>query len=154
MPRGSKIRRGAEDVHHFVGKASPKNSGARLEIHTGAARNELVATDFRLFVIDAVAEVQRGLKRCSALFCMQAKANIGVPMAGMTHMQHRSRFCSRISCSRTPRHLRAISRVCNTPRKRGCLSDGLGCARRKFFRDRPPTQSRGTWFFSHHCEQS
>ncbi len=80
---------GAEDVHHFVEKALVEELGPLgWKLHTGRSRNELVATDFRLFVIDAVAEVQRGLEALLNAFLQQAKANIGVPMAGMTHMQH------------------------------------------------------------------
>src|SRR2546426_9869149 len=52
----------AEDVHHFVEKALVEELGALgWKLHTGRSRNELVATDFRLFVIDAAAEIQRGL---------------------------------------------------------------------------------------------
>src|SRR6266404_2199157 len=58
------------------------------KLHTGRSRNELVATDFRLFVIDAAAEVQRSLEALLNAFLLQAKANLSVPMAGMTHMQH------------------------------------------------------------------
>ncbi len=80
---------GAEDVHHFVEKALVEELGARgWKLHTGRSRNELVATDFRLFVIDAAAEVQRGLGALLNSFLLQAKANLSVPMAGMTHMQH------------------------------------------------------------------
>ena len=80
---------GAEDVHHFVEKALVEELGPLgWKLHTGRSRNELVATDFRLFVIDAVAEVQRGLEALLNAFLQQAKANIGVPMAGMTHLQH------------------------------------------------------------------
>src|SRR5437773_12362981 len=79
----------AEDVHHFVEKALVEELGPLgWKLHTGRSRNELVATDFRLFVIDAVAEVQRGLEALLSAFLQQAKANIGVPMAGMTHMAH------------------------------------------------------------------
>src|SRR5207253_8063037 len=79
----------AEDVHHFVEKTLVEELGPLgWKLHTGRSRNELVATDFRLFVIDAVAEVQRGLEALLSAFLQQAKANIGVPMAGMTHMQH------------------------------------------------------------------
>ncbi|HVS89118.1 MAG TPA: argininosuccinate lyase [Candidatus Acidoferrum sp.] len=80
---------GAEDVHHFVEKALVEELGPLgWKLHTGRSRNELVATDFRLFVIDAAAEVQRGLEALLNAFLLQAKANLGVPMAGMTHMQH------------------------------------------------------------------
>src|ERR1700723_1174439 len=79
----------AEDVHHFVEKALHEELGALAwKLHTGRSRNELVATDFRLFVIDAAAEIQRGLAALLNTLLMQAKANITVPMAGMTHMQH------------------------------------------------------------------
>lgn len=79
----------AEDVHHFVEKALVEELGALgWKLHTGRSRNELVATDFRLFVIDAAGEVQRGIEALLNSFLLQAKANLGVPMAGMTHMQH------------------------------------------------------------------
>jgi argininosuccinate lyase len=79
----------AEDVHHFVEKALVEELGPLgWKLHTGRSRNELVATDFRLFVIDAVSEMKRGLLALINALLMQAKAKLGVPMAGMTHMQH------------------------------------------------------------------
>jgi len=79
----------AEDVHHFVEKALVEELGPLgWKLHTGRSRNELVATDFRLFVIDATSEVKRGLFALINALLMQAKAKLGVPMAGMTHMQH------------------------------------------------------------------
>src|SRR6202045_2321714 len=79
----------AEDVHHFVEKALVEDLGPLgWKLHTGRSRNELVATDFRLFVIDAAAELQRRLEALLNAFLLQAKANLSVPMAGMTHMQH------------------------------------------------------------------
>ena len=47
-----------------------------------------MATDFRLFVIDAASQIKRGLLALVKTLLMQAKAKLGVPMAGMTHMQH------------------------------------------------------------------
>jgi argininosuccinate lyase len=80
---------GAEDVHHFVEKALAEELGPLgWKLHTGRSRNELVATDFRLFVSDAAAELQHRLEALLNRFLLQAKANISVPMAGMTHMQH------------------------------------------------------------------
>src|SRR5713101_7877093 len=79
----------AEDVHHFVEKALVEELGPLgWKLHTGRSRNELVATDFRLFVIDAAAEMQRSMEALLNAFLLQAKANLSVPMAGMTHMQH------------------------------------------------------------------
>jgi len=79
----------AEDVHHFVEKALVEELGPLgWKLHTGRSRNELVATDFRLFVIDATAETQHALSALLNTLLQQAKAKINVPMAGMTHMQH------------------------------------------------------------------
>jgi argininosuccinate lyase len=80
---------GAEDVHHFVEKALVEELGPLgWKLHAGRSRNELVATDFRLFIIDATADIQRGLEALLNAFLLQVKANLSVPMAGMTHMQH------------------------------------------------------------------
>jgi argininosuccinate lyase len=79
----------AEDVHHFVERELVRDLGdLGHKLHTGRSRNELVATDFRLFVIDAAAANQLALKSLLNAFLVQAKANLDVPMAGMTHMQH------------------------------------------------------------------
>src|SRR5437588_11366443 len=79
----------AEDVHHFVEKALVEELGPLgWKLHTGRSRNELVATDFRLLVIDAAAEMKRGLEALLNAFLSQAKAHLSVPMAVMTHMQH------------------------------------------------------------------
>src|SRR6266436_2685520 len=78
----------AEDVHHFVEKALVEELGPLgWKLHTGRSRNELVAADFRLFVIDSAAEIQLGLSALLNSLLSQAKAKINVPMAGMTHMQ-------------------------------------------------------------------
>jgi argininosuccinate lyase len=79
----------AEDVHHFVESALVHELGPLgWKLHTGRSRNELVATDFRMFVKDAAARVHRGVGAlCNALL-QQAQSHLGVPMAGMTHMQH------------------------------------------------------------------
>jgi argininosuccinate lyase len=79
----------AEDVHQFVENALVEELGPLgWKLHTGRSRNELVATDFRLFVIDAAADTKRALVALINTFLLQAKANLKVPMAGMTHMQH------------------------------------------------------------------
>lgn len=79
----------AEDVHHFVEKVLVEELGSLgWKLHTGRSRNELVATDFRLFVRDAVAEIHSGLLALIRAFLDQAKSHLKIPMAGMTHLQH------------------------------------------------------------------
>jgi argininosuccinate lyase len=84
-----KVGAGAEDVHHFVEKALVEELGPLgWKLHTGRSRNELIATDFRLFVIDAVAAMHHTLGHLLSALLHQGKENLNVPMAGMTHMQH------------------------------------------------------------------
>jgi len=79
----------AEDVHHFVEKALVEELGAvGWKLHTGRSRNELVATDFRLLVIDAAVQIKSGILTVINALLAQSKAKLGLPMAGMTHMQH------------------------------------------------------------------
>jgi argininosuccinate lyase len=79
----------AEDVHHFVEKALVEELGPLgWKLHTGRSRNELVATDFRLFVIDAAHEVETALVVLIESLSTQAGTTADLPMAGMTHMQH------------------------------------------------------------------
>ncbi len=79
----------AEDVHHFVEKALVEELGALgWKLHTGRSRNELVATDFRMFVKEAAAQTKATLADLIAVFVRLAKSNLHLPMAGMTHMQH------------------------------------------------------------------
>src|SRR5579864_8430468 len=67
----------AEDVHHFVEKALVEELGPLgWKLHTGRSRNELVATDFRLFVIDAASETHRSLSALLNTLLQQAKAKI------------------------------------------------------------------------------
>ena len=80
---------GAEDVHHFVEKTLVEELGPLgWKLHTGRSRNDLVATNFRLFVIDAAAKIRAAVVGLLDALLTQAKANLGTPMAGMTHMQH------------------------------------------------------------------
>ena len=79
----------AEDVHHFVEKALVEELGPLgWKLHTGRSRNELVATDFRLFIRDAAKQTQHAITSVAQALVDQAKTHLGVPMAGMTHMQH------------------------------------------------------------------
>jgi argininosuccinate lyase len=79
----------AEDLHHFTEKALVEELGPLAwKVHTGRSRNELVATDFRLFVMEAAASMQRRAATLVNSLAAQAEHYLGVPLAGMTHMQH------------------------------------------------------------------
>ena len=80
----------AEDVHQFVENALVEELGPLgWKLHTGRSRNELVAADFRLFVISAAKRVHLTLAAILIPALVdKSRENLGVPMAGMTHMQH------------------------------------------------------------------
>src|SRR5207302_980430 len=79
----------AEDVHHFVEIALVERLGSLgYKLHTGRSRNELVATDFRMFVKDAAQDISRSLVVLIAALVGLAERTMGVPFAGMTHLQH------------------------------------------------------------------
>jgi argininosuccinate lyase len=79
----------AEDVHHFVETALVEYLGPLgFKLHTGRSRNELVATDFRMFVKEAAHETLAAVARLISALVGQAEGVLGIPMPGMTHMQH------------------------------------------------------------------
>jgi argininosuccinate lyase len=79
----------AEDVHHFVETALIEKLGPLgAKLHTGRSRNEMVATEFRMFVKDAAREIRRATSSLLGAVATQAESNLSVPMPGTTHLQH------------------------------------------------------------------
>jgi argininosuccinate lyase len=79
----------AEDVHHFVELALIERLGPLgAKVHTGRSRNELVVTEFRMFVKDAVRDTRGAAIALIESLIEQAEKTFGIPMPGNTHMQH------------------------------------------------------------------
>jgi argininosuccinate lyase len=79
----------AEDVHHFAETALVEKLGSLgAKLHTGRSRNEMVATEFRMYVKQAVGEISLAISGLESAIVEQAEKNFGVPMPGTTHMQH------------------------------------------------------------------
>jgi argininosuccinate lyase len=79
----------AEDVHHFAETALIEKLGPLgAKLHTGRSRNEMVATEFRMYVKEAVREIRGGIGSLVRAVAVHAKSNLGIPMPGTTHMQH------------------------------------------------------------------
>ncbi len=79
----------AEDVHHFVEQALVEKLGPLgWKLHTGRSRNELIATDFRLFVKDSATGMRHAVTAIIEALAEQAEQHLATPMPGMTHMQH------------------------------------------------------------------
>ena len=78
----------SEDVHTWVEARLDERVGAVAgKLRTGRSRNDLVATEARLYVKDAIGEVGRaGVELLEALQA-QARRHLGVVMPGYTHLQ-------------------------------------------------------------------
>ena len=146
----------AEDVHHFVEKALVEELGPLgWKLHTGRSRNELVATDFRLFVIDAAAETQQGLSALLNTLLLQAKAKISVPMAGMTHMQHAQPILlSHFLLAHAEALLRDVTRLQHAAASADACPMGSGALAGNSFGIDRNAIAHDLGFSKHHCEQS
>jgi len=79
----------AEDVHHFVETALIEKLGALgAKLHTGRSRNEMVATEFRMYVKESSRETRTAIAELARAIAVHAEARIRVPMPGSTHLQH------------------------------------------------------------------
>jgi argininosuccinate lyase len=80
--------RALEDIHMNVeSRLSEIIGDAAGRMHTGRSRNDQVATDFKMWVRDAIDRLDDGLRALQAALIDQAEANADVVMPGFTHLQ-------------------------------------------------------------------
>jgi argininosuccinate lyase len=78
----------AEDVHHFIELELTRIIGPlALKLHTGRSRNEQIATDMRIYVLDSIEMVSRMLKGWMQALIEQAEAAGEAAMPSYTHLQ-------------------------------------------------------------------
>ena len=77
-----------EDIHTAVERRLFELIGDPAhKLHTGRSRNDQVATDARLFVMDAIDRVQAAICNVQSAICAQAEAHLDVLMPGYTHVR-------------------------------------------------------------------
>lgn len=77
-----------EDIHMNIEAALTERIGdAGKRLHTGRSRNDQVATDVRMFVMDESGGIDELLAGLIAVLVDTAEKNIDVIMPGYTHMQ-------------------------------------------------------------------
>ncbi|MEA3239311.1 MAG: argininosuccinate lyase [Candidatus Bipolaricaulota bacterium] len=82
-------RPGDEDIHTAVERRLEEVVGPVAgKLHTGRSRNDQVATDIRLYLLDEIATLGTQLKELEAVIVDKAEEEIDVIMPGYTHMQH------------------------------------------------------------------
>jgi len=78
----------SEDVHTWVENKLERRVGAAArKLRTGRSRNDLVATELRMFVKDSVAQLQGAVVALLEALLTRARAHLGVVMPGYTHLQ-------------------------------------------------------------------
>ena len=78
----------SEDVHTWVEAQLERRIGRVAgKLRTGRSRNDLVATEVRLYVKDAIRDLERALADMLAALLGQARGNARVVMPGYTHLQ-------------------------------------------------------------------
>jgi argininosuccinate lyase len=77
-----------EDIHmNIEARLYEKVGELAGKLHTARSRNDLIATDLRLFVMDACREAISSLQALQAALVNLAEAHLGVMMPGYTHLQ-------------------------------------------------------------------
>ncbi len=77
-----------EDIHTAVERRLVELIGeAGLKLHTGRSRNDQVATDFRLWVKDAVSQASAMVRALQVALVERAEQYTGDLMPGFTHLQ-------------------------------------------------------------------
>ena len=77
-----------EDVHSYVeAKLRERVGDLAGKLHTGRSRNDQVATDLKLWLKHACAELDANIGRLASALATRAKAEASVPMPGYTHLK-------------------------------------------------------------------
>lgn len=77
-----------EDVHTAVERRLGELIGPIAgKLHTGRSRNDQVATDFRLWLLDTLPQVEAAMRGLQTALVEAAEQNQSVLMPGYTHMQ-------------------------------------------------------------------
>ncbi len=77
-----------EDVHSWVESVLSKRCGPNASlIRLGRSRNDLVVTDFRLWMLDAIAQTSKSLRELQTALLSRAEENVETILPGYTHLQ-------------------------------------------------------------------
>lgn len=82
------LKAGDEDIHTAVERRLTELVGAvGGKLHTGRSRNDQVATDFRLWTMDAVDGIQAMIAELQIALIEQAEGHLHTLLPGYTHLQ-------------------------------------------------------------------
>jgi len=82
------IKPGDEDIHTAVERRLGELVGPVAgKLHTGRSRNDQVATDLRLYLLEEMDALHRALSELQATIVHKADSHLAVIMPGYTHLQ-------------------------------------------------------------------
>ncbi len=77
-----------EDIHTAVERRLGEIIGPLAgKLHTGRSRNDQVATDFRLWLLDHSAKIETAIIELQTALLARAETDFGHPLPGYTHLQ-------------------------------------------------------------------
>ena len=78
----------AEDIHMFIEAELTNRIGeAGKRLHTGRSRNDQVALDLRLYLLDEISEIRALIMKLHHTLICKAMDNLATVMPGYTHLQ-------------------------------------------------------------------
>src|SRR3981189_3366679 len=82
------FKRELEDIHlNIEARLAELIGPVAGRLHTARSRNDQVATDFRLWVRNAIDRLDAALRECQGALLGQAEAHADCVMPGFTHLQ-------------------------------------------------------------------
>ncbi|MBW8010741.1 MAG: argininosuccinate lyase [Chloroflexi bacterium] len=77
-----------EDIHTAVERRLFELIGSDAgKLHTGRSRNDQVSTDFRMWLMEQIQQIDQALEGVQKVMITRAEKDIGIIMPGYTHLQ-------------------------------------------------------------------
>ncbi len=117
-----------EDIHTAVERRLKEIAGPVAgKLHTGRSRNDQVATDHRLFCLDAIDKIAVGVRGLMTALLAQAGAHVETVMPGYTHLQRAQPVTFAQWClAYVWQFARDLDRLADTRRRTASLPLGSG----------------------------
>ncbi len=119
---------GYEDIHSFVETNLVKRIGETgKKLHTARSRNDQVATDFRLYIMNSVDRVKAALCRMVEVLLNKAKGALGHIMPGYTHLRKAQPInCAQYFNAYSEMFLRDLERLDDCKKRTAVMPLGSG----------------------------
>ena len=118
----------AEDVHTFVeGELTKRIGQPGKMLHTARSRNDQVALDFRMYLLDAIDTLRDNTRQFATALCDVASEHLETVMPGYTHLQRAQPVTlAHHLMAYTQMLLRDIDRLADCKRRTAVLPLGSG----------------------------